>query len=225
MNKEYISSNIRYLIKRENLGKDTFGKIFDLNRGAISSYIDRKSKPKIETLLKISKKYRLTLDDLVTKDLSKGISNTNQETTCKIPFYDISSAEKDNHKTDMTDKAKLVQTIDIGDILRDSESAMRIYDDSMMPNYPPSCVVGMRQIHDNFIEPGTVYVIETRSDRYIKRLYNTKEIEGIKCYSDNTMKFANGSNENKYIHEPFTIPWSEIISLHRVVGVIKREIN
>ncbi|MEM9142266.1 MAG: S24 family peptidase, partial [Bacteroidota bacterium] len=43
---------------------------FGLNRGAVGSYIDGKSRPKIETLQKISEKYQLTLDDLVNRDLS-----------------------------------------------------------------------------------------------------------------------------------------------------------
>ncbi|MEO1010386.1 MAG: LexA family transcriptional regulator [Bacteroidota bacterium] len=71
MKNKYISLNINYLLSKENVGKDAFGKLFGLNRGAIGSYIDGKSRPKIETLQKISEKYNLTLDDLVNGDLSQ----------------------------------------------------------------------------------------------------------------------------------------------------------
>ena len=70
MNDDFISLNISYLLNKENLPKDTFGKKFGLNRGAISSYIEGKSKPKIKTLQKISKHFNLFIDDLVNKDLS-----------------------------------------------------------------------------------------------------------------------------------------------------------
>lgn len=71
MNMDFISSNIAYLVSDQNTGKDAFGKLFGLNRGAISSYIDGKSKPKIETLQKISEKFNISLDNLVKQDLSK----------------------------------------------------------------------------------------------------------------------------------------------------------
>lgn len=77
MNKDYISININYLVDREKLAKDAFGKVFGLNRGAIGSYIDGKAKPKIETLQKISEKYNITLDDLVNGDLSKNFKTKN----------------------------------------------------------------------------------------------------------------------------------------------------
>ncbi len=81
MNDNFISLNIRYLLSKENLPKDTFGKKFGLNRGAIASYIDGKSKPKIETLQKISKYFNLFIDDIVNKDLSNYNSITNNGDT------------------------------------------------------------------------------------------------------------------------------------------------
>lgn len=71
MNEDFISLNINHLVKKENIAKDAFGKIFGLNRGAISSYIDGKAKPKIDTLRKISEKYKISIDDIVNKNLSK----------------------------------------------------------------------------------------------------------------------------------------------------------
>ncbi|WP_299162774.1 helix-turn-helix transcriptional regulator [uncultured Tenacibaculum sp.] len=71
MTEDFISLNINHLVGRENLAKDAFGKIFGLNRGAISSYIDGKAKPKIDTLRKISEKYKISIDDIVNKNLSK----------------------------------------------------------------------------------------------------------------------------------------------------------
>ncbi len=71
MQMDFISLNIKHLVTKENLSKDAFGKLFGLNRGAISSYIDEKSKPKIETLQKISAYFNYNLDQLVNEDISK----------------------------------------------------------------------------------------------------------------------------------------------------------
>ncbi|MEQ3501120.1 helix-turn-helix transcriptional regulator [Tenacibaculum sp. SSH1-16] len=71
MTTDFISHNIKYLVEREKETKDAFGRMFDLNRGSVSSYIEGKSKPKIETLQKIAVKFNVTIDDLVNRDLSK----------------------------------------------------------------------------------------------------------------------------------------------------------
>jgi len=71
MQKDYIALNINHLVFKEKLKKDAFGKLFNLNRGAIASYIEEKAKPKLETLQKISAKYDLLLDDLVNKKFSE----------------------------------------------------------------------------------------------------------------------------------------------------------
>ena len=49
---------------------DNFGKLFGLNRGSISSYVKGKSIPKLETLIKISDRYAILIDDLIHQDLS-----------------------------------------------------------------------------------------------------------------------------------------------------------
>jgi transcriptional regulator with XRE-family HTH domain len=66
-----IKQNISYLVQRENKGKDGFGKLFNLNRGTIGTYIDGKALPKIETLQKISEKYNISIDDLVNNLIEK----------------------------------------------------------------------------------------------------------------------------------------------------------
>lgn len=67
----WISQNISYLVKESGLSQDVFGAMFDLKKGVVNQYILGKSLPKIETLQKISKHFKITLDDLVNIDLSE----------------------------------------------------------------------------------------------------------------------------------------------------------
>lgn len=70
MQKNYIPENISYLLSKEShLTQDEFGNLFDLKRGSINSYVNKKSTPKIETLLKICDYYNLSLDQLVRVSL------------------------------------------------------------------------------------------------------------------------------------------------------------
>lgn len=144
-----------------------------------------------------------------------------------IPFYDAPAAAGIT-ETEMTAIHAPAGTIDIGDLLSDSQAAIRIYGNSMLPNYPPGCVVGLAKCNKSFIEPGEVYVIETQDRRLLKRLFykaDNSDGDWITCYSDNIMKFEGGARDGRLAYPPFDIPKTEIINLFVVTGVIKRNAN
>lgn len=157
----------------------------------------------------------------------KGESNTENlaaiGTGKVVPFYDAEAAAGTSYDMDMT-PARPVGMIEIGGLLKDSESAIRIYGNSMTPNYPAGCVVGTRLHTDSFIEPGSVYVVETRENRYLKRLFYNDDKTAFQCISDNQMLYEEGPRKGKPYYPEFEIPFSEVVRLHRVTGVIKRNI-
>ncbi len=144
-----------------------------------------------------------------------------------IPFYDAPAAAG-LFETDISPMTDPAGTIDVGDLLHDSEAAIRIYGNSMIPNYPPGCVVGLVGCDSLTIEPGEVYVLETKTRRILKRLFYPKDKPGsemITCLSDNTMKFVGGSRDGQLAYPAFDIPKKEIKCLYIVTGVIKRNSN
>ena len=140
-----------------------------------------------------------------------------------IPLYDAETAAGNGYEVDMS-PARVVDTIEIGSLLRDSEAALRIYGNSMVPNYPSGCVVGLRPHTDNFIEPGQVYVVETRENRYLKRLFYNADHSAFRCVSDNHVTFDSGPMKGEFCFPEFEIPFEAVRRLFRVVGVIKRNI-
>lgn len=141
-----------------------------------------------------------------------------------IPFYDVEAAAGAEYGMNMQPVSQPVGMIEIGSILRDSDSALRVYGNSMVPNYPAGCVVGLKKHSDSFIEPGTVFVVETEDNRYIKRLYYNMDRSAFRCISDNTMKHDDGPMRGEFIYQEFEIPLQEVKRLFRVTGVIKRNI-
>lgn len=140
-----------------------------------------------------------------------------------IPYYDAEVAAGTQYGMEMTPAAP-AGWIEIGGILKDSEFAMRVYGNSMVPNYPAGCVIGLRRYTENFIEPGTVYVIETTENRFLKRLYYNDDKTAFSCISDNHMKHESGPREGKYFYPEFEIPLEDVKRLFRVTGVIKRNV-
>ncbi|AWH74845.1 hypothetical protein DCS32_11945 [Dokdonia sp. Dokd-P16] len=148
--------------------------------------------------------------------------NVKTKTVDLIPLYDIGSTRRENSRGEIGE-FNPIEMIDVGDILRDSKSAMRVYGNSMIPNYPSGCIVGLNEVKDNIINFGDVYVIETIDNRYIKRIYDADD--SLECYSDNISKFTEGPRAGKYCYETFNMPKESVIRVHRVVGVIIRNQN
>lgn len=145
----------------------------------------------------------------------------------RVPLYDAQTLAGTGD-VDMTPINTPAGSIDVGDLLHDSEAAIRIYGNSMIPNYPPGCVVGLVKVNNRYIEPGEVYVIETRDSRKLKRLFykdDNPDSDTIILYSDNTMKFDGGPRHGKFAYPMAEIKRSEIIQLYAVTGVIKRNSN
>lgn len=141
-----------------------------------------------------------------------------------IPFYDAEVAAGTQYGVDMTARASAMALIEIGNVLNDSEVAIRVYGNSMVPNYPAGCVIGVKITHESFIVPGHAYVVETAENRYLKRLYYTKDRKALRCISDNTMIHESGSMKGEFVYPEFEIPLSDVKQLWQVVGVIKRNL-
>lgn len=140
-----------------------------------------------------------------------------------IPFYDAEAAAGTSYSMEMT-PSRPIGMIEIGGLLKDSESALRVYGNSMTPNYPAGCVVGTKRHKDSFIVPGEVYLVETQDNRYLKRLYYNKDKSAFRCLSDNHMVHTAGPMIGELCYPEFEIPLKEVSRLHRVTGVIKRNI-
>lgn len=151
------------------------------------------------------------------------LKNRNIDIT--IPFYDVQAIGGHEYGADMTAITKPTGTIDIGDLLRDSRAALRVYGNSMIPGYPPGCVVGLVEKKDKYIHPGYVYVIETGNDRYVKRLYYNDTQTAYVCASDNTQIYEQGPMKGKYFYPLFEIPIDNVTRLFDVTGVVKRNAN
>lgn len=66
----FIGKNIKKIRTTKGLNQTDFGKVFNLTRGSIGSYEEGRAEPKIETLKHIAKKFSISLDRLITTELT-----------------------------------------------------------------------------------------------------------------------------------------------------------
>jgi len=65
-----IGENIKKLRQVKNLTQQAFADLFDVSRGNISSYEEKRAEPKIETIIKIAKFFSIPIGPLIEKNLT-----------------------------------------------------------------------------------------------------------------------------------------------------------
>lgn len=65
-----IGSNIKKIRQTKGLSQQAFADLFSISRGNISSYEENRAEPKVETIIKIANFFSITLEHLLTKELS-----------------------------------------------------------------------------------------------------------------------------------------------------------
>ena len=90
----FISENISFFVRNSNLKQDEFGLLFDLKKGVVNQYMQKKSLPKIETIQKICKHFKVSIDDFINLDLSsKGLKITGEVSMIAEPEDKYSSKD------------------------------------------------------------------------------------------------------------------------------------
>lgn len=169
-----------------------------------------------EEIQEIAKILEVRYDDLT---IGVDIVSKSPKTGKLVPVYNAAAAAENGTIELPTTREGWVN---VGDLLKDSEGSLYVYGNSMIPGYPPGSLVGFRTLNESFIEPGSVYVVQTESNRYIKRLYYNEDKTALLCISDNHIKHLDGPLEGQYFYPPFEIPLSAVKVIYKVTGVIKR---
>lgn len=74
----FISKNIKYLRDKEWLSQSNFAELFKLNRGNIASY-EAGSEPALSIIISIANYFNISIDDLITSDLSNCTTINNKK--------------------------------------------------------------------------------------------------------------------------------------------------
>jgi transcriptional regulator with XRE-family HTH domain len=216
-----LSLNIKFLSDIEEKSLDMFGKIFELNRGAISSYISGKATPKLETLQKISEYYDLSLDYLINKDLSKiwksgtreqSLSNTEAR---GVPFYNIDvNATITRSFNDVEESPEFY--VDFKPF-NDCTAYLPVYGDSMYPTYASGEIIAVKQLDNmDVILWGEAHLIITS-----ELANNMKTVKLLFQHADEDKIILRAANPD--FKGDTVIPKEAILSLFIIKGKITRK--
>lgn len=92
----FFGKNIKKIRTVKSLSQQAFAEMFDLKRGTLGAYEEGRSEPKIDTVIKIAKHFSISIDELLTKELTvnrllrfKGDFAENQDELLKEQFASV----------------------------------------------------------------------------------------------------------------------------------------
>lgn len=219
-----IGKNIKKIRQAKHLSQSEFASLFNLSRPSVGAYEEGRSEPKIETLLAISKHFGLSVDLLLTRELTtydifnigilnekldkahRGEKKSNQHT---CPLVQVS--ERINYIVHNKSKAyrnELPQTgcPQTADIAFENEGHhMQLEDRGIGHGDLIFCKYFQYQ-------PDTVVVVVTYEYVMARRLINYSPTQ-IELSSDNP------------VYEPVTISKEKVLEMWTAVGVYSRRLK
>lgn len=207
----------------KGLTQSDLGGVFGVTQASIASVESGRNTIPIRWLELLSERYgdiNLEGIDISALRQKKGVAPKNQDKV--IPYYDI-IATGSNRDVQVLDQSNRVAGvfINVGDLMPLAEFIIRVAGNSMTPIYPNGCLIGIRQVKDGLFDYGSVYVIETESNRFVKRIHKGKNDEFIQLYSDNNSLYSEGDRKGMPLYESFELQKSMIKRVFKVVATSK----
>ncbi|HET8858835.1 helix-turn-helix domain-containing protein [Marivirga sp.] len=196
-----IDSNIKYLRKEKGWTQQDLADELGVKRPQIGSYEEGRADPRIQTLMKLSDLFNVSLDDLLGKDLSSPMVVTKKPT--KVLAITVDSQERENIEL-VPQKASAGYTNGYADpeylqelprfqlpnLPRNSTyRAFEISGDSMMPIEPGTIIIGEYVESPELIKNGKTYIIVSEQEGVVyKRVFNYASEKGVLfMVSDNSV--------------------------------------
>jgi len=227
--------NIKELRIKLNLSQQGLADEIGIPKSRIGQWEFGKGKPKTEDNQKLINFF--TKKGLFVEEVANSSANNesdyiktrrkNKNSEPKpdtLMYYEIGAHAGTYNTGEILPVRKNEGVLRVSELFKGSQYALRISGNSMVPNYPAGAIIGIREIYDKQITPGSVYLIEKDNDLWIKRLFykNDDQTTGVfDCISDNTMKYETGAQTGRYCYPPFQIAIDNVRRLFKVTGVYK----
>jgi len=188
----FFGKNIKKIRSVKSMSQQSFADVFDLKRGTLGAYEEGRSEPKLETIIKIANYFSISIDDLLTSELTvnellrfKGDLTTYAEDVKREAFAFIpciTDAIADEY-INLCDKSKFISELPTIQLPVNSEKEFRGYSVSNLEMtshdkgfYPKDIVIGEKVPATVIrkLNTGTLVFVVVADTILFRRLYVTK---------------------------------------------------
>ena len=189
------NKNLKYLRKLRGWTQEEFAQKLRIKRSLLGAYEEERAEPRIEILEVVADMFKLTLDDLLRKDVSDTKTNylarrraqkmANGRTD--IPFVPIKAAAGYLNGYADPEFVDELNTFTLPMLAGGDYRAFEIVGDSMMPTPSGSVIVGERVQNLDEVKTNQTYIVVSRSEGivYKRMMKNNRQKNKYTLVSDN----------------------------------------
>ncbi|MDX1954342.1 MAG: LexA family transcriptional regulator [Chitinophagaceae bacterium] len=214
------NQNLKYLRKLRGWTQQEFADKLGIKRSLIGAYEEERAEPRIDVLEVVCDIFKLTLDDLLRKDLSESKSNylarrramKMAEGRSEIPFVPVKAAAGYLAGYADTEFIDELNTFTLPMLSGGNYRAFEIIGDSMLPTPSGSIIVGEKIDSMDEIRSTNTYIVVSRNEGIVyKRVEkNGRSKNKLNMISDNPA------------YPPYALSAEEVLEIWQAQVVISR---
>lgn len=189
------NKNLKYLRKLRGWTQEEFAQKLRIKRSLLGAYEEERAEPRIDILEVVADMFKLTLDDLLRKDVSDNKTNYLARRRAQkmssgrtdIPFVPVKAAA--GYLTGYADPEFIdeLNTFTLPMLSGGDYRAFEIVGDSMMPTPSGSVIVGERVSDLEDVKSNQTYIVVSKTDGivYKRIMKNNRQKNKLTFVSDN----------------------------------------
>lgn len=216
----FANKNLKYLRKLRGWTQEEFAQKLRIKRSLLGAYEEERAEPRIEILEAVADMFKLTLDDLLRRDVSDNktsyLSRRRAQKLASgradIPFVPVKAAA--GYLAGYSDPEFIdeLNTFTLPMLSGGDYRAFEIVGDSMMPTPSGSVIVGEKVQSVEEIKSNNTYVVVSKTDGIVYKqvLKNNRQKNKFTLVSDNPA------------YQPYNVNAEEILELWQAQMVISK---
>src|SRR4051794_13163187 len=218
----YAGKNLRYLRKLRGWTQEEFANKLKIKRSLVGAYEEERAEPRLEVLENLCSIFKLSLDELLLKDLSslkKGGAYVDKRRQLKlqgdineIQFVPVKAAA--GYLAGYADPEFLdeLNTFTLPMLAPGQYRAFEIVGDSMLPTPSGSVIVGEKVENIEDVKPNQAYIVVSKNSGIVyKRINRSNRVKNkLMLVSDNPQ------------YEPYPINTEDIIEVWKAQMIITK---
>ena len=189
------NKNLKYLRKLRGWTQEEFAQKLRIKRSLLGAYEEERAEPRIDILEVVADMFKLTLDDLLRKDVSDTKTNYIAKRRAQklangradIPFVPIKAAAGYLGGYGDPEFIDELNTFTLPMLTGGDYRAFEIVGDSMMPTPSGSVIVGERVQNLDDVKSNQTYIVVSKTDGivYKRIMKNNRQKNKMMLVSDN----------------------------------------
>ena len=210
-----LSQNLKYLRRKNHISQQILADAIRMSRTSIGDYERGRTEPDISTLIGIADYFRVSLDDLLRKDLKKEDYEILRNKDFRVLAITVDKEDRENIElVDTKAEAGYIESFNDPEYIKDlpkiyfpvipegTYRGFEIRGDSMLPMEPGSIVICSYVESINDIKDGKTYVVVSKSGGLVyKRIRLLTKENALLLISDND------------IYAPYILPSDDIAEI------------